>query len=203
MKKSLTILSCILIVSLFATSCSSDKKEDEREESVRSNEQVTGTRTTEPKQVASEKSIKTLSESFSDPELGFTITVNKIARGEEFDVEADDYVVEESEPIFVEITGTNKSSYYTSIYPSDFDIVLEDGSSESQSVYNVENSASGKGFNLLDSSGIDRDDTVTAWLAFEVPKGKTKNLKLRYTRDESNVSGGGTIPELIIEIALP
>jgi hypothetical protein len=103
----------------------------------------------------------------------------------------------------VEITGANNSSYYSSLTPRDFRIILSNGESLKEQSYNLKKTAAKNGRDLLPSLGISRGDTVTGWITFQVPSDEIENLKFAYVREVTRLADGGSLPELKVEVPLP
>ena len=143
-----------------------------------------------------------ISQTITDDPLKYNITVNKMVVNVPFNSSTSSYISDENVGVLVEVTATNNSDYYTSIGSYDFKMVTTSGSSEYESSYNLTDYAKEKGYTLLSSKYVSRGDTVTAWLAFEVPKNEAAKLKLRYERDQRKGSDGTTLAAVKIEVPL-
>lgn len=205
-KRFLTLISLLLAMTLVLSACGGNDKDDEGE--VEKSTKAKSERSSGGK-VSSDKKDNELkvqefsvNKSINDSALKYDIKVNKVILNAPFNDDTSVYVKDESTSVLIEITGTNSSDYTGGIYASDFKVVLKNGSSERQSEYNLTEYAESNSITLLGYESIGRGDTVTTWLAFEIPKKMTSSLKLRYAREKVNIIGGGSIDAYTQEIDL-
>ena len=198
-----TVLVTLALVTGACSGGSSDSESNKERSRDRPRDESSFVEETKPKKREVEKSERAVSQTISDPDLGYSITVNKITRGDSFAEDTNDYLEDDSVPVMVEITGANNSSYYSSLTPRDFRIILSNGESLKEQSYNLKQTAAKNGRDLLPSLGISRGDTVTGWITFQVPSNKIDSLKFEYVREVTKLASGGSLPELKVEVPLP
>ena len=198
-----TVLVTLALVTGACSGGSSDSESNKERSRDRPRDESSFVEETKPKKREIEKSERVVSQTISDPDLGYSITVNKITRGDSFAEDTNDYLEDDSVPVMVEITGVNNSSYYSSLTPRDFRIILSNGESLKEQSYNLKKTAAKNGRDLLPSLGISRGDTVTGWITFQVPSDEIENLKFAYVREVTRLADGGSLPELKVEVPLP
>jgi hypothetical protein len=206
MIKTVKFATVLITLALVAGACSGGGKGSESNKDRsrdRSRDESSFVEETKPKKREIEKSERVVSQTISDPDLGYSITVNKITRGDSFAEDTNDYLEDDSVPVMVEITGANNSSYYSSLTPRDFRIILSNGESLKEQSYNLKKTAAKNGRDLLPSLGISRGDTVTGWITFQVPSDEIEKLKFAYVREVTRLADGGSLPELKVEVPLP
>ena len=152
--------------------------------------------------ITAEPETKTINKSVTDSELGYTITVKKLVTN--VPIDADSYYATSSNGyvgVAVEVELKNHSEYTGGLYPSSLGLnVNGDGANRDSSMfkdYIADNSITALG----SSDSAARGTTKTGWLFFYTTD-ELENLVFRYTRRETKIIGGDTIPAKNFDIKL-
>jgi hypothetical protein len=147
---------------------------------------------------------KKLDQTLTDPDVGYTIKVNRVIRNVPFNANAS-YASEGNVGVLIELTVTNASKLSGSIDAYDLELVTGTGATESDYSYYFTEYATSKGYTFLSDQSVKTGDTATVWVAYNIPKTAASSLKLRYDRPETKVTviGGDDYSIAALKVEVP